>query len=57
MQSILEITISPNIALCVKAGFCQIQSHILLWLFVYIVGSWFLNETAFALGFMNVQVS
>jgi len=28
MQSILEIAISPNVALCVKAGFCQIQSHI-----------------------------
>ena len=26
---ILEIAICPNVALCVEAGFCQIQSHII----------------------------
>ena len=30
IQSILEIAVSLNIALCVKAGFCQIQSHLIL---------------------------
>jgi len=30
IQLLLEITICPNLALCVKAGFCQIQSHLLL---------------------------
>jgi len=28
IQSILEITVSLNIALCVEAGFCQIQSQL-----------------------------
>ena len=35
IQLLLEIAISPNIALCVEAGFCQIQSQI-----VWIIINW-----------------
>ena len=28
----MKSPLSPNVALCIKAGFCQIQSHTCLWL-------------------------
>ena len=37
IQLILEITISPNKALCVEAGFYQIQSHIHTYIYIYVI--------------------
>ena len=36
-QLILEIAVSPNVALCVEAGFCQIQSQIIFFVFLIAV--------------------
>jgi len=37
IQWLLKISISPNKALCVGAGFCQIQSHICLTLYISVM--------------------